>query len=179
MNKTWKEIPGFSNYKCSQDGDVLSKERVIETTRGPRKIKERILKMSKGKNSNYYKYILVNDNGEAKSMTVHRLVAMTYIPNPMNYKVVHHKDHNTLNNNVENLEWCSYSDNIKYSIESGRFSQTFSKDRNPIRFLSDDHVKAAMDLYSIGWTQQKISEIFNVSRPYISEILSGKKRATS
>lgn len=45
-------------------------------------------------------------------MSVHRLVAMKYIPNPNNYEQVNHKDGNKLNNKVENLEWCSQSYNM-------------------------------------------------------------------
>ena len=48
-------------------------------------------------------------------MSVHRLVAETYIPNPHNYPEVNHKNENKLDNNVNNLEWCSTLDNLNHS----------------------------------------------------------------
>lgn len=49
-------------------------------------------------------------------ITIHRLVAMTYIPNPNNLPVVNHKDENPRNNCVNNLEWCSQRYNVNYSL---------------------------------------------------------------
>lgn len=45
--------------------------------------------------------------------TIHRLVALTYIPNPHNYPCVRHLDNNKLNNHVSNLEWCTYKTNAQ------------------------------------------------------------------
>lgn len=43
------------------------------------------------------------------------MVAETYIDNPNNYPIINHKDNNRSNNNVNNLEWCSYSYNNIYN----------------------------------------------------------------
>ena len=82
-------------------------------------------------NENHDGY-LVTYVGNNRSIGVHRLVAMAFIPNddPDNKKEVNHKDFNRKNNHVNNLEWVSHSDNVKYSHENGRYSKKFG-DSNP------------------------------------------------
>jgi hypothetical protein len=67
----------------------------------------------------------VNPNGylivqvDSKQLSVHRLVAAHFIPNPYGYLQVNHKDGNKQNNCVENLEWCSSKQNIQHALETG------------------------------------------------------------
>ena len=63
--------------------------------------------------NNYYFVPLYKDK-KTKSKKVHRLVAETFIKNPNNYPCINHKDENSLNNNLDNLEWCTYSYNVNY-----------------------------------------------------------------
>ena len=57
---------------------------------------------------------------EGSTYSVHRLVAMTYIPNPENKPCVCHKDNNPLNNRVSNLYWGTQKENIQQCIKDGR-----------------------------------------------------------
>ena len=63
---------------------------------------------------NGYKYYRLSKNGKKKMYYTHRLVAEHYIDNPNNLPVVNHIDGNKLNNNVNNLEWVTYSENTKH-----------------------------------------------------------------
>ena len=63
-----------------------------------------------------YSHVKLYNDGISKDIGIHRLVALAFIPNPNNYKYVNHKDKDTKNNHVSNLEWCTNSYNIAYSI---------------------------------------------------------------
>lgn len=56
---------------------------------------------------------------EARQISVHRLVALQFIPNPENKPHVNHKDNNPKNNHVSNLEWCTQKENVDYSFKHG------------------------------------------------------------
>lgn len=71
----------------------------------------------------YYSVTLLN-NGTLKSFYVHRLVAENFLDNPLNYKCVNHKNENTLDNNVKNLEWCNYNYNNNYGKRNENISKT-------------------------------------------------------
>lgn len=92
------------DYMVDEDGNVYSK-----------RFPDRILKPET--NTGYAKLHLVNDDGSLQSVSVHRMVAMTFLRDTYQEGyVVNHKDGNPLNNNVENLEWLSQLDNVNYSI---------------------------------------------------------------
>jgi hypothetical protein len=86
-------------------------------------------------NSGYYQICLCS-NGKAKNVMVHRLVAIYFIPNPENKPCVNHKDGNKLNNDVLNLEWCTYRENSVHAQITGLSKKPpslkgkFGKDHN-------------------------------------------------
>ena len=62
-----------------------------------------------------YRHTILN----RKNRNIHRIIAETFIPNPDNLPCVNHKDGNKLNNSVENLEWCTQSENVLHSFTNG------------------------------------------------------------
>jgi hypothetical protein len=59
-----------------------------------------------------YYYCDLRKNSISKKFKIHRLLAINFIPNPLNLPCVNHKDGNKLNNNLENLEWCTHKENM-------------------------------------------------------------------
>ncbi len=96
-------IDGFVNYKVSRDGEVYSN--------WSKQWKLKIPVLTKG----YKRVQLVAKNRTRKSFTIHRLVALAFIPNPENKPQVNHIDGNKTNNDISNLEWCTASENEIHS----------------------------------------------------------------
>lgn len=85
-------------------------------------------KMIKGsvKQSGYLEYTMSID-GKRIYALAHRLVAEAFIPNDSEKHEVNHIDCNRLNNNVENLEWCTHAENIQHSRRLNRYPKTIKK----------------------------------------------------
>ena len=67
-------------------------------------------------NRNGYKFVVLGRNGDE---FLHRLIAEAFIPNPNNLPIINHIDGNKLNNSIENLEWCTHSQNTLHAYETG------------------------------------------------------------
>lgn len=108
----WKDIPGYEGlYKINNNGTIISYGR-----------KNQIIKKTCVSKNGYCRVVL-SKNNKIKNYLIHRLVAETFIPNPNNYECVNHKDENKLNNNVENLEWCTFTYNINYGTRTKRIAE--------------------------------------------------------
>ena len=130
----WKDYKDYEGlYQASNLGRLRSLDRWVKSKSGSvRFCKGRILKPCTTKDG----YLLVNlcKNGKIKSFLVHRLVAEVFIDNPDNLPQVNHKDENKLNNNAENLEWCSSSYNINFGTRNEKVAEknTNGKQCKPI-----------------------------------------------
>ena len=123
MQEIWKNIKGFENYyQISTFGRIRSLTRKVNTFHGIRIVKGQILKPLKTRNG-YYR-IDLRLKQKHNYFLIHRLVAKTFLPNPNNFPCINHKDNNPLNNNVNNLEWCTQSYNVKYSYINGNAKPT-------------------------------------------------------
>lgn len=116
----WKPIEGFGNYyEVSNLGRIRSKDREFNGKLFLGKLKK-LTETSKRNNNQGYLCTRIKDiDGKSKCLYVHILVAKTFLPNPYNKITVNHKDGNKHNNCVNNLEWCTYSENNKHAIDVG------------------------------------------------------------
>lgn len=122
MKEIWKDIKGYEGiYKVSNFGRIKSLY-IVSNLYKKKFYKERILKPKKGKDNCLR--IELWKNKKHKTILVHRLVATTFLENLIDTNMtVNHKDGNRLNNKVDNLEWLSRGDNIRYGFEHGQYPQ--------------------------------------------------------
>ena len=97
-------------------------------------------------------------------MKVHRLVAIAFLDNPLNYPMVNHKDGIKTNNKLENLEWCTREHNMKEAYRLGLKNSSGKNNGNSK--LSDEQILKIRELYDKGMSIVEISKKFNIHRSY-------------
>lgn len=115
-----KDIPGFEGlYAATRDGKIWSYPKA-------RYINGRFLKPSKNPDG-YLNVILSISTNNYVAKKVHRLVALAWIPNNRNLTDINHKNGIKTDNRLENLEWCTRSDNLKHAFKLGLSNKKGSK----------------------------------------------------
>ena len=122
MEEIWKDVQGYEGYyQVSNLGRVKSLKRhaPYDTKYGKRAkyVNEKILAETEAHNG----YSRVHLRTETTNMNklIHRLVAETFIPNPLNKPQINHIDGNKKNNCVSNLEWATQSENMQHAFRTG------------------------------------------------------------
>lgn len=157
----WKDIPGYSGYQVSNIGRVRSKRCIL---------KQMICK-------GYWRVRIYKDHKLVRFLT-HRLVAMAFIPNPLNLPQVNHKNEIKTDNRMENLEWCTREYNYSYGTVIQRRAESLKK---PIGRYSEagelleryDSVKDALKSYSKS-IHQSLSGRRKLSYGYVWRYLDKK-----
>ena len=147
-----KKINSYDNYLIDENGNVFNT------------LTKKYLKGSIGEHG--YKYYRLSKNNKKTLFYAHRLVAEYYIPNPNSYPVVNHRDGDKLNNNINNLEWVTYSENTKHWKENNIIK------RQPTEYYKEDlpqeEWKEYLNYYvsSLGRIRHKIKN--NLLKPSIT-----------
>ena len=122
----WRDIKGFEGlYQVSNLGHVKSVSRKIWNGKGFFRSKEKFV--SQVLNHKGYLMVQLWSNKNFKTISVHRLVADAFVPNPKDLPQVNHKDEDKTNNKVSNLEWCTAKYNINYGTAKIRMAEKCSK----------------------------------------------------
>ena len=121
MQEIWKAAKGYEGYlEVSTLWNVRSIDRMITVHDGLRIYEKPVEGKEKAQHKNVQTGYMQIGVGHRKRVTVHRLVAATFIPNPRNLPQVNHKNFDRTDNRVENLEWCTNDYNINYGTARRR-----------------------------------------------------------
>jgi predicted XRE-type DNA-binding protein len=158
-----KDIPRFPNYFVTADGYVWSR-----SYRGHGELQ--MLKW--GVNHKGYRIVsLSNDLGEQKTITIHRLVAQAFIPNPENLPEVNHRNGNKTHNYYLNLEWITHLKNMQHAERMGLIKHA-SGERINTCVVTGEMVLKIREIYSRGeLTQKEVGNIFGVGQMLVSNIV--------
>lgn len=155
------QVLGFPDYYVNRDGRIYSNKT-------GKYLKNCISKTG-------YCNVKFRLFGKAYCFNVHRIIAMTFIPNPHDLKEVNHKDGNKKNNTVENLEWVSSSGNKRHAYRNGlmrsRAGVPNKKLAKPI--LQIGHNGELLRRFESHAEAQKFT---GASRRNIHQVLSGKRK---
>lgn len=156
MEEIWKDVVGFEGrYKISNTGKLFS-IRFKRLLTGP--LDE----------DGYRRQNLCNGTSHVKR-SIHRLVAIAFIPNPNNLPQVNHIDGNKLNNTTDNLEWCTrlYNQQHQHRVLGVKYAKG---ERIKSSKLKEADIIKIRELCTAGVPQAKIGKMFGVRQSQISRI---------
>ena len=158
--EVWKPVKGTQVYFVSNFGRVKSVKNG----------KERIIKLFSGGN-----YLSCNMyfKGKQKTIPTHLAVAEAFLGERPDGCVVNHIDGNKFNNNVDNLEYITYSDNTNHAFDNGL---SVSGEQHPNSTLSNADVVLMKLLSASGYTSKELSEKFGVNQRTVNRIKNGQSR---
>lgn len=118
----WKPLPGNEKYLISTYGRCMTAGRMIQSKAGWQRYRKGRLLVKHDNGKGYFAYLI-----DGKHIYIHRLVALTFIPNPENKEQVDHIDGNKANNCVDNLRWATRSENLHNPVTYPRMSEVHLK----------------------------------------------------
>ena len=116
-----------------------------------------------------YLRVTINNGDKSKMKYVHRLVAETFISNPNNYEQVNHKNGIKDDNRVENLEWCTRSQNIRHRIDVLGVTLRNKKGSKEVEQYTLDNI-----LINTFPSAKEAGRQLNISQGHISEVCRGE-----
>jgi hypothetical protein len=154
MSIEWKRF-GETNYVVSSEGKVANGDsgRVLSPI----------------DDGNGYDAVSIYIDKVGAKVKVHRIVAETFIPNPMGLTTVNHINGDKKDNKVSNLEWLSHSDNMKHAWDNGLMLRGSAA---PLSVLDEEKVLQIKQLMLIGKSNDEIAKAYGVVRGTISKIRS-------
>jgi hypothetical protein len=163
MIEVWKKANGYSNYEVSSLGN-------IKTFNWKGSGREAILKPALDK-SGYLRTVLKGDNGVSKTIKVHRIVLNTFTPTE-DVLEVNHINGVKNDNRIENLEWCTRSENIQHCIDNNLQYVLKGEEIGNSKLKEKDVIYIRENFIPRKVTRISLANKFNVTEATIKDILS-------
>lgn len=162
----WKNVNGFENYIVSTEGRVKNLDTGNYVG-------------NKFRDTYGYAKVKLCYHGKKKQIDVHRLVAETFIPNPLNKQTVNHINGIKSDNRVENLEWATYSENSKHAHKTGLQICRKGELAGNAKLKNEDvdYIRKIYKPYSKAFGCRALSQEFCVSERTIRNYISGRNYA--
>lgn len=176
----WKDVAGSGGrYSVSSMGRLRCNEYTIRVNSRsgifPKKLPAEIFKPSKN-NYGYHQTTIALVNSKRRwVVTIHRLVALTFIPNPENKPQINHKNGIKSDNHVENLEWVTQAENARHASKLGLIR---AGESNGASKMKKSGIHEVFKLREKGCSQYEIANKFNVNQATISHILNRRTWTT-
>jgi len=168
----YKEIKGYDGiYQVSNLGNVKSLDHYCVNRLGTGKQTGRVLKQQKS-NKGYLR-VTLSYNKKRFTTGVHRLVALEFIPNPENKPQVNHINGIKNDNRVDNLEWCTNSENQRHAVKNNLCNPNYAEKHHNSK-LSNKEALNARALFKMGFTNKELASYYDISQSAMSNILTNK-----
>lgn len=172
-NEIWLPITDFPNYQISNYGRVKSLERTIIMPNGGTKyIPEKILKPHQ--NNNGYLIVFLHNNGKQKAVSIHRIVAQLFIPNPNNLSQVNHINEEKTDNRIENLCWVSSKENCNYGTRNNKISTSMFNGKKSKQVIQYDLQNNLINTFP---STMEIERLFGFLHQNIVNCCNGKAKS--
>lgn len=174
VKEVWKDVKDYEGlYEVSDHGNVRVKDREVISRWGTEYVRpEKILSPDIDKDG--YCVASLRKDSINKRFKIHRLVAMTFIPNPENKPTVNHKNGIKDDNCITNLEWMNHKEQRKHAEETGLFKVVRGTQCRTSKLNEEKVREIKRLLFESDLTQKQIADKFEVSPGRITEIKNGK-----
>ncbi len=179
-NEHYAELNDYPHVFITTMGRVFSMNKTYKNYGIIRTVADK--EYFQGTIQNGYKKINLCHDNVVKQWMTHRLVALTFIPNPNNYPCVNHKNGIKNDNRVENLEWCTHSQNTKHAVKNGWIipphPYTGYKYKNhKLRDLklTNEIIDKIKELSKSGISNLKLAKQFNIHHTTIARYIKNKR----
>ncbi len=169
--EVWKDVIDNDIYQVSSKGNIRSKERY---TKGRYGLILRKTKIIKPQLRERYLAVGMYKDGKFNSKSIHRLVAIHFVPNPDNKPEVNHKDGDKFNNNYWNLEWNTSLENVTHAIKNRLRKMT--GEEHPRAILNNKDIVDIRE-NKLNLTQKELGLIYGVTHYTINKIVVRKQWA--